>query len=249
MHRKQRPETVAENVLCAGVREDGIMTEYAIIIAGGRIDDDFALRFIQRAIARKERPLLIAADKGLVFLERNGIVPDVIVGDFDSVPEGYEDQYLSAHPQVEVHKYRWEKDYTDTEIAARRAVEKGCKVIDFLGATGTRFDHMLGCVQLLALLLDRGVVGRILDPYNRITMHQQSFRIMRKEQWGKYVSLFAWGGELGGVTLTGFHFPMENGRITTAETLTVSNEIGEESAEVRFESGMLLMVESKDRPG
>ena len=90
--------------------------------------------------------------------------------------------------------------------------------------------------------------GRILDPYNRITIHEQSFRILRKEQWGKYVSLFAWGGEVGGVTLTGFHFPMENGRIRTAETLTVSNEIREESAEVLFSSGLLLMVESKDQP-
>jgi thiamine pyrophosphokinase len=224
------------------------MTEYAIIIAGGRIDENFALRFLQSAAEGKEIPLLIAADRGLVFLEKHGIVPDIIVGDFDSVPAGYEENYLRKHPGVEVHKYRWEKDYTDTEIAARRAVENGCKVIDFLGTTGTRFDHMLGCVELLAMLLDRGVTGRILDPYNRITMHQQSFRIQKKDQWGKYVSLFAWGGDLGGVTLTGFHFPMENGRITTAETLTVSNQIGAESAEVRFDSGMLLMVESKDKP-
>ena len=224
------------------------MTDYGIIIAGGRIDEDFVLRFLQSASRRREPPLLVAADRGLIFLEKNGIVPNVIVGDFDSVPAGYEELYLKKHPSVEAHRYHWEKDYTDTDIATRRAMEKGCKLIDILGATGTRFDHMLGCVQLLAHLRDQGVTGRILDPYNRITIHEQSFRILRKEQWGKYVSLFAWGGEVGGVTLTGFHFPMENGRIRTAETLTVSNEIRAEIAEVLFSSGLLLMVESKDQP-
>ena len=224
------------------------MKEHAIIIAGGRIEEDFALSFLDSVFRRRERSLLIAADRGLLFLDRNGIVPDLIVGDFDSVPAGYEDRYLKKHPAVEVHRYRWEKDYTDTEIAARRAVEKGCREIDFLGTTGTRFDHVLGTVQLLAMLSERGVVGRIVDPYNRITIHQSSFRIRKREQWGKYVSLFAWGTEVRGMTLTGFHFPMENGRITNAETLTVSNEIENECAEVRFDSGMLMMVESKDTP-
>ena len=177
------------------------MKEHAIIIAGGRIEEDFALSFLDSVSRRRERSLLIAADRGLLFLDRNGIVPDLIVGE-----------------------------------------------IDFLGTTGTRFDHVLGTVQLLAMLSERGVVGRIVDPYNRITIHQSSFRIRKREQWGKYVSLFAWGTEVRGVTLTGFHFPMENGRITNAETLTVSNEIENECAEVRFDSGMLMMVELKDTP-
>lgn len=223
------------------------MNDYAIVIAGGRIYDDFALRFLRPYVGKTDRPMIIAADRGLVFLERNGIVPDVVVGDFDSVPDGYEEQYLRSHPHVEMHRYQWEKDYTDTEIAARRAMDHGCKIIDFIGTTGTRFDHMLGSVQLLAMLIERGVVGRIIDPYNRITMHEQSFRIWKKSQWGNYVSLFSWGGDVRGVTLTGFHFPMENGHITSAQTLTVSNQIEEDCAEVRFDRGMLLLVESRDK--
>lgn len=222
------------------------MKEYAIVIAGGRIDEDFALRFLRPKLRGKERPLIIAADRGLVFLDRHDIVPDLVVGDFDSVPGGYEEQYLRDHPTVELSRYSWEKDYTDTEIAARRAVDKGCRMVDFIGTTGTRFDHVLGCVQLLALLSERGVVGRIIDPYNRITIHQENFRIRKSEQWGKYVSLFAWGGDVSGVTLTGFHFPMENGRINNSETLTVSNQIEADYAEVRFDHGLLLVVESKD---
>ena len=224
------------------------MREHAIVIAGGRIEDDFALRFLSEQAEKPEKdmPLLIAADRGLLFLERHGIVPDWVVGDFDSAKEAYVEQYLRAHPTVQSRKYAWEKDYTDTEIAARRAADLGCKKIDFLGATGGRFDHTLGCVQVLALLLDRGVFGRILESHNRISIHNRSFHIRKSEQWGKYVSFFAWGEDVHGVTLTGFHFPLMDAVITTAGTLAISNQIESECAEVSFRSGRLLMVESRD---
>ena len=224
------------------------MSEHAIVIAGGRIDDDFALRFLsEQAEKRKEhRPLLIAADRGLLFLERYGIVPDWVVGDFDSAREDFVEQYLRVHKTVKSQKYDWEKDYTDTEIAARRAADLGCRKIDFLGATGGRFDHTLGCVQVLALLLDRGVFGRILEPHNRISIHNRSFHIHKSEQWGKYVSFFAWGEDVHGVTLTGFHFPLKDAVITSVGTLAISNQIESECAEVSFRSGRLLMVESRD---
>ena len=222
------------------------MKTYAVVIAGGRIEDDFALGFLDSV--RESDPYLIAADGGLAFCARHGIVPDMAVGDFDSVGVEYARQYLALHPRVESRFYSWEKDYTDTEIAARKAVEKGCRRIDFLGATGTRLDHMLGALQLLSFLLDEGVSGRILDEFNRISLHGEGFRIWKKQQWGHYVSFFAWGSEVTGLTLKGFHFPMENGHLTSSKTLTVSNQIEEECAEVRFESGRLLMVESADHP-
>ena len=236
------------------------MTEYAIVTTGGWIDDDFALRFLLKQLPESrfgragcpageedaDHILLIASDRGLLFLDRHRIVPDLIVGDFDSVPETYIAQYLCGHPGVEMHAYSWEKDYTDTEIAARAAVERGCRRIDFLGATGSRFDHMLSNVQILAMLLEQGIIGRILDPCNRITVHRESFRIRKADQWGKYVSFFAWGGDVHNLTLTGFHFPMKGGTVTADSSRTVSNQIEEEYAEVTFADGTLLMVESKD---
>ena len=135
------------------------MREYAIVTAGGKIDDDFALRIL----SENKAAFLVAADRGLVFLDRHGIVPDLVVGDFDSAGEEYVRQYLQTHPEVRVKSFHWEKDDTDTEIAAKEAVEMGCTRIDFLGATGSRFDHVLGNVQVLHMLLEQGVTGRILE--------------------------------------------------------------------------------------
>ena len=218
------------------------MKKRAVIIAGGEIDDDLALSFIQN------ESYVIAADRGLAFLAGHDIPPDLVVGDFDSAPEETAKRFLEANPGIEVRAYNWEKDYTDLEIAAVAAADRGYTDIDILGATGTRLDHVIGALQTLALLLDRGCRGRVIDPCNRITMHDTDFTIRRNSQWGKYVSLFAWGGPVSGITLEGFHFPMQNGIITNSGTLAISNQIEEEEAAVHFEKGRLLMIESKDRP-
>ena len=61
-------------------QETGKSMQRAVIISGGNIDEDLALRFLSR------KPFLIAADRGLKFLEAHGISADLIVGDFDSSP-------------------------------------------------------------------------------------------------------------------------------------------------------------------
>ncbi len=221
------------------------MSDYAVIIAGGRIDEDFALRFLRKQM-ESARPFLVAADRGLLFLERFGIVPDLVAGDFDSAGMEIKERFKREHPQTEVLEFNWEKDDTDTQIAALAAAKRGCRVIDILGATGTRLDHVFGAVHLLALLLDMGIRGRILDPCNRITMHEQDFSLRKDEQWGKYVSFFPWGGEVHGVTLKGFHFPLEDETIVMSATRTVSNQIDDETAEIHFRSGRIIMVESRD---
>ncbi len=214
----------------------------AVVIAGGEINDDLALSYL------KEDDYIIAADRGLAFLEKHKILPDLAVGDFDSAPQGFIETYRAAHPQVRVRAYNWEKDYTDLEIAALAALEEGCSRVDLIGATGSRLDHVMGALQTLSLLLDRGCGGFVVDPCNRISMHDGAFSLRKDSQWGKYVSLFAWGGAVSGITLKGFHFPMENGSLQTSGTLAVSNQIEEEQAEVLFESGRLLLIESKDTP-
>ena len=218
------------------------MKKHAVIIAGGEIDDDLALSFVQKD------SYIIAADRGLAFLARHQIRADLIVGDFDSAPAKIVEEYKRSNPDIEVRAYNWEKDYTDLEIAACAAADRGYDDIRILGATGTRLDHVIGGMQTLALLLERGCRGTIIDPCNRITMHDAPFAISKENQWGRYVSLFAWGGPVTGITLKGFHFPMENGTITTSGTLAVSNQIEEAQGKVIFETGRLLCVESKDRP-
>ena len=104
----------------------------------------------------------------------------------------------------------------------------------------------MGNVQLLALIQEKGGDGYLLDPNNRIYLRDENFTVSREKQWGKYVSLFAYGGDVTGLTLRGMKYPVENFTLGTVGTRGVSNEITEETGEISFCSGRLLVIESRD---
>ena len=223
----------------------------AVIISGGNIDEDLALRFLSRkpedysisegsGIPQSscEKPYVIAADRGLMFLEAHSLSADLIVGDIE--------RYRSGHPGAQIRRYQPEKDYTDTEIAVTAALEMGRKEIIILGGTGSRIDHVLGNLQLLELIADRGGTGIIADQHNRITLHRENFAIDRDSQWGKYISFFAWGGKVKGLSLKGFHYGLDHYELGTSGSLGVSNELDAKTGIVEFTEGQLLMVESAD---
>ncbi len=215
----------------------------ALVISGGSVDEALALRFFREESLLPS--LTVAADRGLEFFAAHGIKPDIIVGDFDSAGSGLPEKY-AQDPSVEILRYIPEKDSTDTELALAAAIGRGFAGIDLLGATGTRLDHVCGNIQLLSWAAARGAQVRILDPHNRVCLKQEPFVIRRDLQWGSFISLFAYGGPVTGLTLRGFKYETENLLLTTGETRGVSNEITAEEGHVSFTSGSLLVMETKD---
>lgn len=213
-----------------------------LIISGGTIDRDFALSFIQNY-----RPeYCVAADRGLAFCETANLQPDYIVGDFDSLPAGRLERYLSVH-DVPVRTFNPVKDYSDTEIALRHVIKAGAKQIVLLGATGSRIDHVLAGLQCLHIPLEAGIPAWIVDSCNRISLHDQGFVLKKDEQFGAFVSFFPAGDTVENLTLEGFMYPLHHHRMINADSLGVSNEIQEDTARVSFTAGRLYMVQSRDR--
>lgn len=215
----------------------------ALIVTGGSIEDAFALKFLKE----NSCDLIIAADSGMEFFYRNGLVPDEIVGDFDSVTAGILEFFRENNPQIKIRKFQPEKDETDTELALRTAINAGCKKIWLLGAIGTRLDHVLGNIHLLGMAMEQECECIILDSCNRIRMLQHGMKILREEQYGEYISLFPFTPTVKGLTLRGFKYPLEKYELQCYHSLGVSNEISQEEAEISFEEGVLLMVESRDK--
>ena len=211
-----------------------------IIINGGNIEDDFALPFLQK----EQYDYLIAVDKGLEFCYRAGIQPDEMLGDFDSASPAVRDYFERL--EIPVQLYKPEKDQTDMENAMRLALKRGSSEIIVLGATGTRMDHVLGSIYNLSIALDAGVPCALVDAHNRIRMIRHGLKIRKEEQYGKYVSLLAFGGSADKITLTGFYYPLHGYTMQAGDGLGISNEITEEVAEICLESGTLIVVESRD---
>lgn len=221
------------------------MKKRCLIIAGGEWNPTFASSYIQKKYNGERPELIITADKGLEGIADLHLLPDIMLGDYDSVTPAIREAYEKQTGILNL-KYPPEKDYTDSHLAIETAIEHGATELCILGATGTRLDHVLANMGLLTLCLERGVSAELVDAHNRIRMIDRELTIRRGEQFGTYISLMPYTERVEGITLTGFQYPLENGVFTQGISRGVSNELAEEQGTIRIQSGLLFVIESRD---
>ena len=208
-----------------------------LIISGGSFDKNFLHNFIKK----EKYNYIIAVDRGVCYADELDIIPDLIVGDFDSA----DSSLLTKYDASTVRTYNPKKDDTDTEIAIREASHRG-EAIDIVCATGGRIDHLLGNIHILKIALDEGIEARIVDKNNIIYLKSSDFEIEKKISSGKYISFIPFDGTVKGITLKGFKYALNGYDLKPGITRCISNEITEDRAFVEFESGCLIVVISSD---
>lgn len=215
-----------------------------VIISGGSVDLFSLDKILERHV---DSAVVIAVDKGLESCGKTGIVPGVIVGDFDSASAMIVKKYraMAKLRHIEFVDLEVHKDFTDTHVAVRYALGHGADRIYMLGATGTRFDHTFANAGLLKTCADSGVLAYIADAHNVITMIKESSEIPRIEGFD-YISLLPYGGAVRGVTLRGFEYPADDIVFEVGDSLGVSNSITGETAHIELESGYMLVCYSRD---
>jgi thiamine pyrophosphokinase len=188
---------------------------------------------------------IIVADKGMEFCYQAGLKPDQIVGDFDSGDYRLADYY--ENQGVLVKRLKPEKDDSDTQSALHLAMEAGAQEVILLGGTGTRLDHVWANIQLLAYADTHGISMKMYDGHNAISLHRESFRVKKATQFGTYTSFFSLGDCVENLTLEGFKYPLKHHMLRNTDSgLTVSNEILESEGKVLFDTGLLVMLQSRD---
>ena len=186
------------------------------------------------ALARPlaEDDFVIAADGGLRHTEKLGIVPQEILGDFDSL--GYTPTGANVFPV--------EKDDTDAMLAVRRGLELGYREFMLYGSVdGSRLDHTVANFQTLQFLADRGAVGYLVGKDFLITVVKEGAIAFPAGCRGT-VSVFCLGSDASGVTLEGLYYPLKNGKLTAGFPLGVSNHFTGNPARISVGGGSLLVL-------
>jgi len=211
----------------------------ALIYTGGHLGD-WSLELI------RDGDYLIGADRGALFLAEHGIKPHLALGDFDSIGEeqlrlvrSVADECLSFDPI--------DKDWTDTELALREAVGRGYKRVLIVGGLGTRFDHSLANVHLLALAESEGCEALLCDENNEIGIlaGPGSRRLQASDRF-PVVSLLPLTPVAGGITLEGFVYPLNEATLRIGMSLGVSNLLAGPSGTVHLGEGRLLVIRCRD---
>lgn len=180
-----------------------------------------------------ENSLLIAADGGLAHLERRGLAPQLIVGDFDSLGRVPEGGNIIRHPV--------EKDDTDTMLAIKTGLARGYRDFILYGCLGGRLDHTYANLQSLSYLTEHGASGFLLGAGMAATVIRDGRLDFGPGHQGT-VSVFCPNGEARGVNLTGLYYPLRDAVLTGAFPLGVSNRFTGNAASVVVEEGSLLVM-------
>lgn len=209
----------------------------AIIVSGGKAPSK---QLLLNEI--KNSNLIIGADKGCEVLYNYNISPNYILGDFDSA-----DKDIIKAMEVsgcEKIKYKKEKDFTDTEIAFNLAVEKGAKEIVLLGGTGTRYDHSLSNLGLMLKALKMSIILKIIDDNNIIFLTDKS--IILKGNKGDTISFHAYCECVKKLNICGSKYDLINYDLYLGDGLTTSNEFIGNDIKITFDSGILMVLYTKD---
>jgi len=175
---------------------------------------------------------VIAADGGLVHVEKLGIIPNGILGDFDSL--GYTPADSSVFPV--------EKDDTDAMLAVRKGLELGYQEFYLYGSLdGPRLDHTVANFQTLQFLCDHGAFGYLIGKDYMVTAVKNGTVRFPAGCTGIF-SVFCMGADAEGVSIRGGKYEAENVMLSAGFPLGVSNHFEGGEVTIRVESGSLLIL-------
>ncbi|MDD3223994.1 MAG: thiamine diphosphokinase [Clostridium sp.] len=191
----------------------------------------------------KESNFIICSDSGANTLYKYKIVPDILLGDFDSIDKNVLGFY-EKNTACTINRFKSEKDFTDTEAAVYEAIKLKPDNIFMLGCTGTRLDHTMANLSMLKRCLDNNINGYIIDDNNIIDLHDKNFKIEGKN--GQTFSLQCFGSEVKGLCIKDAKYKLDHYNLKFADPRTVSNECTDKITYISFECGIVILIFAKD---
>lgn len=184
---------------------------------------------------------IIAANGGSRHALAQGVIPNIVVGDLDSLSAA-EVAQLSQDTRIE--RVPREKDFTDGEMAVHEALRRGAKSVVLAGGLGGRLDHTLANIFLLEHIQNAGANGWVTDGNQRAYLLRGGEQIALSGHRGDTVSIVPLSPVLEGVQATGLRWPLENADLHFASSLSISNELAGPEAQIVAQKGTAIVTYS-----
>src|SRR5215213_7030998 len=189
--------------------------------------------------------LVVAADGGARYALEAGIVPDLVVGDMDSLGEDLAREVERRGASLERHPAR--KNKMDGHLAVLAARERGATAADLLCAVGGRLGAIFAVTQILLAAERIGLRSTVVADRGRIFVIEAGSRTLQGDPQDS-VSIFPLSGPATGVTLESMEYPLENASLEPGDTLGFHNELIGREATVSVGEGALLVVHETENP-
>jgi len=204
-----------------------------LIIAGGELHQP---EFYQKRLTGVE--YVIAADGGARHAKDLGLIPNLVLGDFDTLtPQELKDWEEQG---VITGRFPDEKDFTETHLAVLRAVELGYTDLVIIAALGGRLDHALANIMLLALPQTKEHNLLILDEHQEIRLIRDQLII--EGEPGQTISLLPLSDKVSGIMTQGLQFQVPQNTFLMGIPNGISNVMTARQATIKIEAGLLLAI-------
>lgn len=203
---------------------------------------------VRRLIGQtRPRPVIIAVDGGIAFLQKNAVKPDIWISDLDSAPR-IRKGFLK---NVDVFLYPADKEKTDTELAIDFCAKQDLINITVFGWESRQgeTDHLLG-----SLFLCRNFKGnkrflriKYINSRQEIIALRNETRTVRKYK-GRGLSVIPISSKIV-LTLTGTKYRAHALTIREGETVSLRNRITADRATICIKgSGLAIIAPSSAKP-
>lgn len=187
-----------------------------------------------------KKDLVICADGGAVYARKQNIIPQIIIGDCDSIPDATKNYFEKKC--VAFLKYPREKDFTDSELAVEYALKNGAQKLVIYGLFGDRIDHMISNIYHLSTIASKTPCIFI---EGNTEMHFIYSSIELTGRKGDELSLIPLKGEVKGVITKGLYYPLKNENLSFGTTRGISNVFKNTRVNVSIQSGLILAIHTK----
>lgn len=208
-----------------------------LMVTGGDAD----INQLNQIYSDYEFDYILGVDKGMDVLYEANIIPNALLGDFDSCNQNVLDFFKKKG--VMWKSYPSKKDLTDTHIAFEHLATLLISNVIVLGGIGTRMDHTLSTIMVSSKYVENYNIT-IINKFNRL--HIVNKQIIIKKSEYNYLSVIPLTEIVSGVTITGVAYPVNNITFSRMDSYGISNELVEEEAIIQITNGVLLVIESRD---
>lgn len=198
---------------------------------------------VQHVVRRAD--LVVAADGGARYALNAGVVPDLVIGDMDSLGEELAREVEKRGASLE--RYPSRKDKMDGHLAVLAARRRGASAADFLCAMGGRPGALFAAPHILLAAERIGLRSTVVADWGRMFVIEAGFRAVEGLPQDS-ISIFPLSGSAAGVTLEGMEYPLENATLEPGDTLGFHNELVGNEAGIGVGKGALLVVQETEGP-
>jgi thiamine pyrophosphokinase len=183
--------------------------------------------------------LVVAANGGARYALDAGVIPDLVVGDMDSLGETAARELAGRGALLE--RYPIRKDKMDGHLAVLAARDRGAIAADLLCAAGGSYSALFALPHIMLAAERAGLRTTLVAGWGRAFVLEAGARSVSGEPQDS-VSVFPFAGPATGVTLEGFAYPLEDALLEIGDTLGFHNELDSEVGRVSVGGGVIFVI-------